>query len=64
MVEAQFADEGGEPPMTAALRKGGTDALLRESGEGDKRLALEIRIEEELLALDKVTEIGEKVGIR
>ena len=64
MVETQLANKCGKSLIAAALRECSTDTLLRESGDGDERLSLEIRIEEELLTLDEVAEISKKLGIR
>ena len=64
VVQAHLADEGGETLVAAALGESGTDALLRETCAVDERLAFKLRVEEQLLALDEVAEIGEKVGVR
>ena len=64
VVQAHLADEGGETLVAAALGEGGTDTLLRKARAVDKRLALKLGVEEQLLALDEVAEIGEKVSVR
>lgn len=63
IVEAQLADEGGESLVARGLGEGGPDALLREARAVDERLALEVRVEKQLLALDEVAEVVEEVGI-
>ena len=56
MVETQLADVGRQRCIVATLRKGCTDAILRESGTFDKRLTAEIGLQEQLLVLYQVAQ--------
>ena len=61
IVKAKLADVGWERGTIAALREGGTDALLREASAVDKRLAAEIGLQEKLLLLNQIAQAKEQL---
>ena len=64
VIQTHLADESGETLVATALGEGGTNTLLRKACAVDERLAFKLGVEEQLLALDEVAEIGEKVSVR